>query len=252
MNTLWHIVKKDLRRFWLLITVMAFVLIVKAFLLAGATFGQPAVPLNGTEALTQINHMYFKVGFVSLAGGILGATDFIILIALILGILLEDPPLGERTFWRTRPIANGQMLTAKAFYLFLVCWPLQAVLQVLTNFGNHPWYSALGELTLIQAAWVAVLAPIVLLWRNPILGAGALAAIWFGSFMLVDQIALLLPHTVGNEPDPLIPIEVIFLAVLFCTTVAVAAWMYCKRKRLMGFLIFGAGFVAMGLVACFF
>ncbi len=254
MNTLWHIVKKDLRRFWLLLTVLALVLIVKAFLLAGTSFGGPAVPLNSMDALGRIADTYLrKDGLLSMAGGLLGITDFLILSTLILGILLEDPPLGDRTFWRARPIASGQMLTAKAISLFLLSWPLQAGLQILINFANHPWYSALGELTLIQATWVAVLAPIVLLWRNPITGAGALAAIWVGSFMLLGELlSPTMPQPVGGKPDPLISREVIFLAVLFCTTVAVAAWMYLKRKRLIGFLIFSAGLVAMWWVAACF
>jgi hypothetical protein len=265
MNLIWHIVQKDLRRFWIPVALLALALFCKAELLMTApNFGvpthiaghpgiQPPVPvaLNSAEALSLIYEI--NLGShprTNLLLWVVSCSDFILLVVLVLGVLLEDPTMGDRTFWRTRPIAGWQMLAAKVVFIFLIGWPLQAAMQVRINFAEDTTavhgYSALGQLTVIQAAWVSAFALAVLLWRNPVVGAGILAAIFFGSFVLV-----------GFFPEKLAHHDVIYdgdywgiksLAILFCVTAAVAWLMYCRRKQSLGFLIFGAGVSAMALL----
>ena len=266
MKLIWHIVKKDLRRFWPFLALMALALIVKAFLLSVAlslTAQTTSLALNSWDAVGLINSEReilpdnFAFGRFSML--VVTLADFIFMIFLILGILLEDPPLGTRSFWRTRPISAGQMLVAKALCLFLMAWPLQASLQVFINLTakvEYPWYSDLPTLTAYQATWIGVFALIPLLWHKPIVGVLSLIGICVAFFSMLDQIAntrRIATLEVGliTKIDPTVSAAIV-MGILFCTTSTVAAWMYHRRKRPIGFLIFGAGLGAIGIVMALF
>ena len=264
MNTIWHIVKKDLRRFRAPIALMALILIVKAALLGWVLTHELWLPvaLNSPDALERISRIFSNIELARMAGDFLLISDFWILIFLVMGILLEDPPSGERSFWRTRPISSWQMLAAKALSLFLVSWPLQAILQITINLlvkaqypheDTYSWYTDLGWLTLIQAGLISIFVWIALLWRNPIAGAGSMVIIFITYFLFLGWAeSLFRPLRYSDYSDKHIVFnEGVMLAIYFGTLAMVAWWMYCRRKQLGGFLIFGAGLAALALVMIF-
>jgi hypothetical protein len=259
MTLIWHIVKKDLRRFWLPIALLAVALSAKAEFLAiasdvhtasilkdDARFLQNPVALNGRVALYLITDLDLGSHLRTIMLGVVCVSDFWLLTALVLGVLLEHRTLGDKIFWRTRPIAGWQMLAAKAIFIFLIGWPWQAAMQATVNLqsgiSTTHWYSALDALTLIQATWISFFALAVLLWRNPIVGATILATIGFGTSVLLsyfpDKWLPINTSPVGDEDA---------LFIWLGTIAAIAALMYCKRKQSIGFLILGVGLVAMAV-----
>jgi hypothetical protein len=265
MNLIWHIVKKDLRRFWLLIALLALALFSKAELLTVApNFGEPVhnvgqpgthppapVALNSTDAMRLIYEINLGSHLRTNLLWVVCCSDFILLVVLVLGVLLEDPTQGDRTFWRTRPIAGWHILAAKAVFIFLVSWPLQAAMQVMINFAEGApiahWYSAIGSLTGIQAWWISVLVLAALLWRNPIVGLGSL----FGCYCLLEVLAFILDEF-GYNPYPSMDKHAAAAGfVWFGITLLVSWFMYCHRQRRTGSLIFATGMTVIALIMFF-
>jgi len=258
MNIAWHIVKKDLRRFWLAIALLVVVLAAKAEFLAiasdvrtasilqdDARFLHRPVAFNGRSALDLIIDLNLDNNLanhaLAILMGIACVSDFVLLAALVLGILLEDRALGDRTFWRVRPISSGQMLAAKSVAIFLIGWPLQSVMQIILNLtlglpGAH-WYSALGTMTLIQAGFVSLFALTVLLWRNPATGAIILYSLGFGALLSTEYIPSGWIPAGGMDAKSAVVVWIVMTAYI-------AWWNYGKRRQVFGFVIFGLGLAA--------
>lgn len=162
MNSpIWHIIKKDMRRFRGLLALWCVALMTRVLV--------PAWAGDDLRSLTETSL-------------VLSVVLILLLNALIVArALAEDSPLKEAAFWRSRPITGGQMLTAKL--VFLAIWtlvvPVAVVAVAACGFGFTPG-EALAVMTsqmvlhgvtgvvfvtasiLTQRVWTAVLGVMVL------------------------------------------------------------------------------------------
>ncbi len=271
MMLILHIVKKDLRRFWIPIALLGLALFIKAEFLTFApnlpswinlSDGRVAHPgqlvtLNSAEALEMIYQIDLGNRLRTIMLWIIAFFDYVLLIVLVLGVLLDDPTLSDRAFWRTRPIAGLQMAAAKGIFILLIGWPMQFALQVLINLERWPgaahWYGSFVPLAWTQAAWISAIALAAVLWRNAVVGLASMAAIAFAYVTLLNVVITTMLNVL--QPVPLRPNTVIAfnyadtlsLSILFGMALLVAGVMYARRNRKVGFAIFGAGLVAMFL-----
>ena len=127
MNLLWHIIRKDLIRFRLILLGWVLLLAGKYLFLAqiSGIFGHPS--------LYWLRQFEFPTPFY-LAVVVLPA---VIAYFLVAALVFEDPPAGRDPFWVTRPISGAQLFAAKFLFAFLmfVLGPLLAAL---------PWWLACG------------------------------------------------------------------------------------------------------------
>ena len=163
MNSLiWHIIKKDLRRFRALLAMWCAALVIRVV----------AAGLVGNDTGGRM-----EAGMVIL---------FVLILFLnalmVTRVVAEDSPLKEAAFWRSRPITGRQMMTAKVF--FLVVWtlilPALVVVAAGYAYGFTGWecvavaagqliiHASIGALflttsILTQRVWAAVLGVLVLL-----------------------------------------------------------------------------------------
>jgi hypothetical protein len=255
MNLIWHIVKKDLRRFRLPIALMAGVLILKTVLLYSTPDPARPVAINGLEALSLIADLLKdKSVLLGQLLSFLCFMDFLFLVGLVPAILCEDPTLGDKTYWRTLPVAGWQMLAAKALTIFLIAWPLQAVLQIAVNlhYANlgssashaanlHHWYESLGSMTTYQACFVSLFIIIPLLWKSFVVGAGVLFLVYvFLEFLTVFTGTFLNVARDGHASGPSFNLGYVLLGIWLLSVAATGVTMYCWRRRVAGFLILAA------------
>ncbi len=125
--SIWLIVRKDLRRFWALLTLWCAALAVRATLDAWL----------GEELLSGREEGIFAMMLVVLVN-----------IQLVCWVIAEDSPIKEGAFWRMRPITGGRMLRAKL--VFLGAWTVVLPVVVAAVAG---WYYGF---TAIETAWVMV------------------------------------------------------------------------------------------------
>lgn len=109
MSGVLHIMRKDIRHHWALATL-------------GVLFNLYATLGWYWElAPSYSSPMLFVLGQVA---------PIVILFILSVAIVQSDPTVGDRAFWRTRPISPGSLLSAKVLFLCLVF----AVPSLLVNF----------------------------------------------------------------------------------------------------------------------
>ena len=103
MNQAWHLLKKDLRRLWPLLS-----------LLYGILLLQDALALR--DPLTEETFLRFGPLSILLMAAVTG----------VVGVVIQQEPLvGTTAFWLTRPIGRGSLVLAKAaFLLAFVVAPL--------------------------------------------------------------------------------------------------------------------------------
>ncbi|MBS0657268.1 MAG: hypothetical protein JSR82_03350 [Verrucomicrobia bacterium] len=145
MKLIWQIVAKDLRSqrslIWLWVALLASKYVLGCALISRV--GTASVLRSGTiaELASSLQDLEF-VGAV-----------------LAFALVLEDPLVGERVFWRTRPIAGWRLLAAKALGLGLVFLGLPVLVAL-------PWWLICGyggrEVAVASAETMASHAPAVL------------------------------------------------------------------------------------------
>src|ERR1017187_9135761 len=103
MNLTWHIIRKDLSRFRLPITIWA---------------------LAGTIMLVLNMHRVWQEAFGGPVGQMIatfsGVAFFLLGIALLGWFVQEDNVATPGAFWQSRPISGGQLLAAKASIAFVL------------------------------------------------------------------------------------------------------------------------------------
>lgn len=161
MNSpIWHIIKKDLRRFRALLAVWCVALATRVV--------APGFAEAGVERPLEVSLVLMAVLILFLNA------------LMVTRVLAEDSPLKEAAFWRSRPIAGRQMMTAKL--LFLAWWTLVVPLVVIAVAGAATGFTtreliavAAGQLMLhavvsvffvttailTQRVWAAVVGVIV-------------------------------------------------------------------------------------------
>jgi hypothetical protein len=148
MNLTWHIVRKDLRRFWPLLVVPCLV----ALLRFGV--GIHLLGTNDTDSAS-FNHM-------AVYAHVLWGVGLFITYMLVAAVIQEDS-VASPAFWQTRPISRLRLLAAKALGLGLMFGLLPVILSVPwwlgCGFGWNEIGRAAAETLAIQMAVVVLALP---------------------------------------------------------------------------------------------
>jgi hypothetical protein len=239
MNKLiWHIVKKDLRRFWPILGLRLLIMLAQAIILLYCIIRSGdyrEVPiLNSAQSLDFLidysaHTMIFSIFF--------WITDICFMSHLVINALQEDTPLGHRAFWRTRPITGAQLLVAKALFIALAICGLSALIQLgtvlSTGFSWPVALGAVGDYLLTQLAWIALAASFAVLWKNLMLGFGISACLSLAPFALIGLLKPEIAHFDWDDTSA----HKAYL-ILLATGLAIPVWMYLLRRRFGGFAIF--------------
>lgn len=104
MTLVWHIVRKDLRRFALPIVAWLALLAIPTLV-----FRFKSVAIDGHVA----SSIDTALGLFSIWGRLLAAVHGLLGYVIASSQVLEDPLVGTNGFWTTRPISNGRLLASK-------------------------------------------------------------------------------------------------------------------------------------------
>ncbi len=221
MNLPLHILRKDCRRLrgwlavWLALLVAQAALAIYGFtIIKISVLGRtpphirqmyhPSLALNSLDCLesaefTQAARTYFieldhgqdKMSFYDqfitykiISGYAMTAlwlAEIGLLAYLVISLIREDTPLGDRAFWRTRPLAGVEVLWGKTLFLLLVIVAVPALFQWLfTVFAGPSSYEssfALHHFITLQFGWIALAMLLAVLWENIFVGFLALGAL---------------------------------------------------------------------------
>jgi len=153
MNLVIHVLKKDIRRSWVLLSVWLVLLVLQGVLI-GASTNPGDQPM---QALYQI--LSQLVPFF----------EALLIIVIVPHVLQEEPLVGTTAFWLTRPISGSTLLKAKTlFALAVLVLPPLAVQTIVLSANGLTAHDvalaapeiAMGQLCLIiMVATVAALTP---------------------------------------------------------------------------------------------
>ncbi|HVU36856.1 MAG TPA: hypothetical protein VHC95_00835 [Opitutales bacterium] len=182
---IWHILKKDFRRLRFYIALLAlFIGCDSAVQLLANTLNSPEGRTSGSRWLATLGmcpwleaHVRPHLeGMAVMSYGV----SVVLMYFLIVAAVMEDAPLSDKAFWRTRPVTGGQMFAAKFSFVLLVSVPLQAFSIALTAALLYPeWETSYFLHSLVLASGMMLIVSMTMLatttlWRNPVIGAGAL------------------------------------------------------------------------------
>lgn len=239
MNLTLHIVKKDFRR--LLVPLVLWALLLVAQILIGVRL------LRGDGD----NLEWF--GRMGLYGQLFFALDLLVSYVLVASLIHEDPVMGSRMFWLTRPISGARLLGAKLLAVALMFGVLPLLIWL-------PWWLACGY------GWhdVAAAAYETLVWKTMVVVPALLLAILTDHFSrylvwtLAMILVLALAGAVVSASLPLLPqwqagglgeTRVrLALFVIVTDAAVVVGHQFITRQIVRSFVIGGAGLVLAALV----
>lgn len=228
MNLTWHIVLKDWRRMrariiaWLALlaakTALGFLLI--------AGDGPGWLGANGTEILI-----------------VLTALDAGLCFLMAVGLVLEDSPVEERAFWRTRPTSGARLLGAKLLGAALLfgALPVLAWLPwwLRCGYGLREIMWAAGETFFWQAALVT---PAMLL--AALAGTLGRVLLWSMVLMMALMVSMLYAGPRIAEAGPGVELSratlMIGLALTAAAGAVVAQYLMRRRWRSLGLFVAGS------------
>lgn len=236
MNSLiWHIIKKDLRRFRALLAVWCAALVTRVI----------AVGFVGNDAGNRMEAILI----------ILFVLMLFLNAVMVTRVVAEDSPLKEAAFWRSRPITGRQMMTAKL--IFLAGWTLVVPPLVVLAAGYVHGFTvqegmavAAGQLMIHALVGTLFLATSILTQR-----------VWAAVLgVLVLLVVVQIVKGVRLTPEAASPFENASRA-LSCFSVAASVglvamgaavtWVYRERRRLVAAVVLVAGAAGIYLASEF-
>jgi hypothetical protein len=119
VSTIFHIVRTDLRRWWPLMLTF----VVGTLALSAVDELAPVTAFQRPEVASTINLLV-----------VIGTTAWVALWCLLVALVVQETPLVEaRAFWRTRPIAGWQVVTAKVLTLMAVLTSTPVVIDAIQS-----------------------------------------------------------------------------------------------------------------------
>lgn len=220
MNLTWHIVRKDLRRFWLPLSLLCAVTIIR--------FGV-GISLLATDAV-DAEWFWQKAAYANVLLGV----GLFVTYMLAAGVIHEDS-VATSAFWQTRPISGSRLLAAKALGLVLMFGILPVLLSIPwwlgCSFGWPEILRAASETFLIQMAVVALALPWACVTGN------------YGRFLLWTVVAavawvsvavMLLGHAIspGESVSPWVGATrlLVIALVAYAGSLAVAVHQFTTRR----------------------
>lgn len=236
-SSMWLIIRKDLRRFWPVLTLWCAALVLRVGL--GAWLDEARMMSGREEAL-------FAMILVVLLN-----------IHLICRVISEDSPVKEAAFWRMRPVSGGQMLRAKLVFLGVWTVALPMVLAAVAGWsygftmreavgvvvGQGVLHTVIGlGFGMLAIMTQRVLVSLVGLWLVAVVGDVA-SREWRNGHMGMTMNGAIY-ETVSLDCSRTLVMTII--GVLACGSAA--AWVYAKRNRWGAIGILGLGLGGAGLV----
>ncbi|HWA85333.1 MAG TPA: hypothetical protein VG710_03860 [Opitutus sp.] len=208
MNLILHIVKKDLRRFWIPIALFALVLAAK--LLLGALLRWQSGPLD----VDVFDRLTLYANFGSIA-------ECLVIFVLVAALVHEDSTIGTRAFWMTKPVSGLSLLAAKLVTVLLVFVVLPALVclpwWLVSGFGLRDIGLTIWQIAVISGAVVVLALPFAVLTGT---FARYLAA------LLVTVVAtsvVNIMHLAGNLSGPATPGGVLITRFGIASAVVIVA-----------------------------
>jgi hypothetical protein len=241
-----HILKKDFYRTRLASAALGVILLGKALLVLLVMLDHPAfgfpypILINGMY-LYQLEGLHSRTNEFLLEPilTVFLYSDLLCLALLVAWVTIQDTPLGEKSFWRARPVSGVQMFATKAIFICIVTWPMQVVVQIATSaalgwFSYHQQIVALFYMCLIQALVVATVVICVVLWRNVLAGFAVLLVL-FIAYCLIPNYVHDYRYTTTQSEFLVVDLPIL---LWFLLAIILAWWMYVRRNRKIGFVIF--------------
>ena len=228
MNQAWHLLKKDLRRLWPLLSFTYGILLLQGFLAL-------------QDPLTEEEFIRFNPHSLLLIAAVMG----------VVGMVVQQEPLvGTTAFWLTRPIRRSSLVLEKVAFLlaFVVALPILADISIWMAYGleaerysvllfemGGPFVGMVIAGVLLAAVtpslpmyFVAWLVACLALATAPLLVQSLFDMTFFDSRMLVE----------GESSR-----EIVFWVVVIVTGGLLTVYQYLTRKTRRSLVGLGIGFL---------
>jgi hypothetical protein len=233
MNLIWHLAKKDFHRAWIPTALFAAFVIAKLWL---------AALVLGDLDLDRYYDLRFYLNFLEFGGGVMGYV-------LIAAVVQEDPVVGSKAFWMTKPLSGPRLLGVKLVVLAvtLVLLPLLIVVPwwIICGFPLADLPAAIPRNVLPQLLLLLVGLPFAALTRNlthyltsslvVLLSSVLLIKNFVKPFASADTLGLTLPAGAADTRGTIVT------AILLCTAFAVVLYQYRTRATPRSLAILGVG-----------
>jgi hypothetical protein len=242
MSMVLHLVKWDVRRFRILLSV--WLLLVAANALHDGIWPAIAVAMEARQT-------------VAVTGNLLGMIQLLFSLVLIAQIVHEHPVVGTTAFWMTRPIPRRALLTAKLILLTasIIVLPAVAELVLMIGYGVPPAAAAAvaGQTLFFQTLWLCLVlafaAPTANMAKFAFAAGAALLAMWVVlmtvTAVVVDRFATRPPITPAQNPYDPTP-GAVGAAMAVFAALAFLVVLYQTRNRVRAIATAAAG-VAVAL-----
>lgn len=242
MNTIWHLVRKDLLRArwlavgWLVLTVLP--VLAGSLVLAG---------WNDVVGLT----IPFRAGL----GQLVFLLQILIVFPIVAWVIHEDRVVGSRVHWVVLPISGRRLLAAKSCGLVLILWamPLGVLLPwwLFNGFGSRELASALLNHSVAVLPATAVALALASLTDS--LGRFTISclAAYLGLMAISGALVSFRMDVDGTPPPPDVAGSRTLLVVLgsAVTLAAVVTHQFRRRKLAVSLCLLGAGASILILIA---
>ncbi|HEY0968212.1 MAG TPA: hypothetical protein VGD88_12545, partial [Opitutaceae bacterium] len=242
MNTIWHMVRKDLSRArWLAVgwlVVMVLPVLAGSLVLAG---------WDDVWGLT----LPFRAGLAQ----VVFLLQLLIVFPIVAWVIHEDNVVGSRAHWVVLPISGGRLLAAKTCSLLLILWamPLGALLPwwLFNGFGSRELASALFNHSVAVLPAMAVALTLASLTDS--LGRFIIAclAAYLGLMAITGAMVSFRMDADGTPPPPDVSGSRMLLVVLVSavTLSAVVTHQYRRRRLPVSLCLAGVGASIVVLIA---
>jgi hypothetical protein len=226
MNTVLHIIKKDIRHLRWALPVWALIITMHVAL----SIAQPSLEMQGNVMSIVFGQMMSLVSLVQL----------VVMVLIVSWLVHEDPAADRDAFWLTRPIPAAQLAGAKLILAgaLLIALPLagEAVTMAVFRMPAYDMWRAAPAILLNQATWTvalvaaAAMAPSITRYIL-ILVAAAAAYVLLTSATIAGMLLFADVRQSPPRPELIDPIPgIIVAAVMAGTSVWVVFFQYRQRR----------------------
>ena len=216
MGQLIHIFRKDVRHFWREI-------VLSLGILTAFVWNTPRgwLPERYPEASDWFPLSSWLPALIALSW-----------VLLILRAVEDEPLVGDRQFWLTRPYEWKRLLAEKIlFVLTFINLPLFVAQLILLRVAGFAPFSFVKELLWIQVVWMAILILPMATLATVSAGMGSTVLAVLGIVVFLTAFGTLsarlhLPHPAILRGVP----QGLLIAVLLGTFVVVVVWQYARRR----------------------
>jgi hypothetical protein len=230
MTLIWHIVKKDIRRFWIGIALLIGLTGLKLFLVGGVIRAGMGTDWNNRIMLYEF---------------LLLIAELILSFFVAAAIVQEDPVSESGAFWQNLPITRLQLIAAKSSGVILIC-TLPAVLTLAVGLLVYRMPVNVMGCPLIVVAEVHVATCLLAFAFGSLARNFAQLLYWIigvalSLFILSVIIAPLLPDRVPVTPGTHLTHTFLlnFICVVACVAVTLNQYLAESRNRSIVFLATG-------------